>query len=222
VTDVPKLGIAKDPRIRTVRVTQFYRGVVLAPDTGEEYLLLTVHPHDDAIAYAIIRRFTVNHALGVLEVRDQSGIDGVEPALRRESGSAKPLFAKVKDGDLKRLGVDSIGVAARSGQGARLVRDALTAAAVPASTPAATKTDAVRVGTMHAMKGLEFRCVAAVGVEAETVPAPAALTPTEEDPVGHELDVTRERCLLFVACTRARDGLDVSYVGTPSPFLGQG
>jgi len=28
-----------------------------------------------------------------------------------------------------------------------------------------------------------------------------------------------ERCLLFVACTRARDSLYVSYAGKPSPFL---
>ena len=33
-------------------------------------------------------------------------------------------------------------------------------------------------------------------------------------------DVQRERCLLFVACTRARNHLYVSYSGSPSPFLG--
>lgn len=32
-------------------------------------------------------------------------------------------------------------------------------------------------------------------------------------------DLQRERCLLFVACTRARDHLYVSYSGSPSPFL---
>jgi ATP-dependent exoDNAse (exonuclease V) beta subunit len=29
----------------------------------------------------------------------------------------------------------------------------------------------------------------------------------------------RERCTLFVACTRARDHLSVSGAGEPSPFL---
>jgi hypothetical protein len=29
----------------------------------------------------------------------------------------------------------------------------------------------------------------------------------------------RERCLLFVACTRAREELAVSWSGAPSPFL---
>jgi hypothetical protein len=115
----------------------------------------------------------------------------------------------------------SIGVAARSGHLAREVRETIAAAGIPASTPQAVKTDAVRVGTMHAMKGLEFRCVAVVGVDAEAVPARGAVTPEEEDPLSHDLDLARERCLLFVACTRARDGLYVSYVGAPSPFLGE-
>ncbi len=29
-----KLNNAKDPRIRTIRIDQFWRGVVLAPETG--------------------------------------------------------------------------------------------------------------------------------------------------------------------------------------------
>jgi superfamily I DNA/RNA helicase len=54
---------------------------------------------------------------------------------------------------------------------------------------------------------------------AATVPAPGTLTLREEDPVAHEQDLQRERCLLFVACTRARDALRVSCSGSPSQFL---
>ncbi|MDG4807223.1 AAA family ATPase [Micromonospora sp. WMMD1120] len=113
----------------------------------------------------------------------------------------------------------AIGVAARNGHLVRAVRDALIAAGIQTSSTTATKTNVVRVGTMHAMKGLEFRCLAAVGVDAGTVPAKAAVTAQSQDPVAHEHDLLRERCLLFVACTRARDSLYVSYVGNPSPFL---
>ena len=77
----------------------------------------------------------------------------------------------------------------------------------------------VRVGTMHSMKGLEFRCVAVVGVSAEHLPRESRVTDVSEDPVAHSHDMQRERNLLFVACTRARDTLYVSYAGTPSPFL---
>ena len=79
--------------------------------------------------------------------------------------------------------------------------------------------DAVRTGTMHGMKGLEFRCVAIVGVGRDALPLPPAVTPVAEDPVRHALDVQQERCLLFVACTRARERLRVSWTGTASELV---
>jgi hypothetical protein len=102
-----KLNNPKDARIRTIRITNFWRGVVLAPDNGDDYLLLTVLPHDNANAYAVSRKFTVNQAIGVLEVRDQGALDSVEPALRQAAGTTPArLFDAVNDADLVRLGVD--------------------------------------------------------------------------------------------------------------------
>ena len=72
---------------------------------------------------------------------------------------------------------------------------------------------------MHGMKGLEFQAVAVIGVADGIVPAPSALTDAAEDPVAHAQDLQRERCLLFVALTRARDHLYISYSGSPSTFL---
>ncbi|WP_019608436.1 DEAD/DEAH box helicase [Nocardiopsis sp. CNS-639] len=77
----------------------------------------------------------------------------------------------------------------------------------------------VRVGTMHSLKGLEFRCVAAVGVSDGAVPNPKAITAEDVDEIQHGADLMAERCLLFVVCTRARDHLHVSWHGKPSPFL---
>ncbi|GIF44259.1 UvrD-helicase domain-containing protein [Actinoplanes xinjiangensis] len=113
----------------------------------------------------------------------------------------------------------AIAVAARNSHLVHGARDALTVAGIPVSSTTASKSNAVRVGTMHAMKGLEFRCLAAIGVDAGSVPAKAAVTAADEDPVSHEHDLQRERCLLFVACTRSRDFLYVSHTGQPSPFL---
>jgi len=53
------------------------------------------------------------------------------------------------------------------------------------------------------------------------VPAPKAVTPADVDSVAHAQDLQRDRCVLFVACTRARDHLYLSYNGRPSPFLPQ-
>jgi hypothetical protein len=114
----------------------------------------------------------------------------------------------------------AIGVTARSASLVREAREALRADAIAvASLNGRGSAQAVRAGTMHAMKGLEFQAVAVIGVEQGLVPEPAAVTPESEDAVAHAQDLQRERCVLFVACTRARDRLYVSATGEPSMFL---
>jgi len=114
----------------------------------------------------------------------------------------------------------AIGVAARSASLVREAREALKADDIT-TVPLRGRgdTQAVRVGTMHAMKGLEFQAVAVIGVEQGLVPEPAAITPESEDAVTHAQDLQRERCVLFAACTRARDHLFVSGTGALSTFL---
>jgi len=103
-----KLHNSRDSRIRTIRVDSFWRGVVLAPDHGDAYYLLKVLPHDKAIAYATSHRFTVNQAIGVLEVRDEEAIQQLQPALQAVARPGeKGLFADVSDSDLTQLGVDA-------------------------------------------------------------------------------------------------------------------
>jgi len=111
----------------------------------------------------------------------------------------------------------AIGVAARSASLAREVREALKVNGI--MTVTLSNMQAVRVGTMYGMKGLEFQAVAVIGVEKDEVPALAAVTSASEDAVAHAQDLERERRLLFVACTRARDHLYVSGTGEPSYFL---
>ncbi|MDA8370833.1 MAG: AAA family ATPase [Nocardiopsaceae bacterium] len=77
----------------------------------------------------------------------------------------------------------------------------------------------VRVGTMHKLKGQEFRCVAITGMSEPLLPPKAAIDSAEGDPVALEEVYQQERNLLFVACTRARDALYVSYTGSPSRLL---
>ena len=117
----------------------------------------------------------------------------------------------------------AIGVTARSAALVREAREALEAAGIAtASLSGRSHVPAVRAGTMHAMKGLEFQAVAVIGVEQGLVPEPGAVTPESEDPLAYAQDLQRERCVLFVACTRARDHLHVSGTGEPSPFLPPG
>jgi len=62
--------------------------------------------------------------------------------------------------------------------------------------------DAVRMMTLHAAKGLEFRCVHIVGCEDGTLPHEGAIDEGRLD---------EERRLLYVGITRAREWLRMSY-----------
>src|SRR5690606_41544305 len=64
---------ARDDRTRTIRITDFWRGVVLAPERGDLYVLLHVLPHDKAHAWASRRVVTADAATGVVGLRDHLG-----------------------------------------------------------------------------------------------------------------------------------------------------
>ncbi|GLU47691.1 UvrD-helicase domain-containing protein [Nocardiopsis ansamitocini] len=77
----------------------------------------------------------------------------------------------------------------------------------------------VRVTTMHGVKGLEFRAIAVFGATAGALPLMEHVTGPELDENQHRSDLAAQRSLLYVACTRARESLYVSWHGEPSPFL---
>jgi len=77
---------------------------------------------------------------------------------------------------------------------------------------------AIQVGTMHRAKGLEFKAVLVIDTSADTLPSPG-LMKSAIDPQDRDNALARERQLLYVAMTRARDLLRVTWTGKPSPFL---
>ncbi|SBV04727.1 Superfamily I DNA and RNA helicases [Streptomyces sp. Ncost-T6T-1] len=113
-------------------------------------------------------------------------------------------------------------VCARSRQTLDTARAALQEAAVPvwpAGSAIEARTDTVVVAPVHAMKGAEFRCVAIIGVSAQEWPSNAPAGPTELGEHEHHAHSLVERRLLFVACTRARETLAVSWSGEASPII---
>lgn len=76
---------------------------------------------------------------------------------------------------------------------------------------------AVKIASMHRAKGTEFSRVIVVGAEAGVVPLDWVFEnqPESETPTL----LGRERSLFYVACSRARDELIVTWSGEPSPFL---
>ncbi len=116
---------------------------------------------------------------------------------------------------------DEIGVAARASGSIDAIDRALREASVPTVVlgPDLPSANGVRIATMHRLKGLEFRAVAIVDVDDDNVPAHWELTDRHADEVQFRADLQRELCLLYVACTRAREELWVGWSGKPSRFL---
>ena len=73
------------------------------------------------------------------------------------------------------------------------------------------------VMTMHRAKGLEFRKVLLFDVSKNAIPR--SLRDQEYSEVDRDDALLRERSLLYVAATRARDHLAISWSGQQSPLL---
>ena len=78
--------------------------------------------------------------------------------------------------------------------------------------------DGLRVATMHRVKGLEFKYVFIAAVNNRIIPLPSAINKT--DAVSEAESITSEKCLLYVAMTRAQKGVYITSYGRPSEFLG--
>src|ERR1700675_2054060 len=81
-----KIHDVRDDKVRTVRIDQKYRAVVLHPDQGDVYLLAWVDNHDEAMAWAANRTFDINPVTGALQVVN---FTEVEKAIPPQQGKKK-------------------------------------------------------------------------------------------------------------------------------------
>lgn len=93
----------QDPNLRTVRIDEAYRAIVLKPETGNVYVLLWVDHHDKAMQWAERKRVSIHPETGSLQVisGEVSQLDTSGDA----TSQAPALFDHVRDRELSRLGV---------------------------------------------------------------------------------------------------------------------
>ena len=77
----------------------------------------------------------------------------------------------------------------------------------------------IHVGTMHRFKGLEYQKLAIVGACEGVIPRPAIERYRDTDPLRYAREQRKARSLLFVAATRARDTLSITWSDAPCRFL---
>lgn len=110
--DIPGLdlktpeGVA-DARIKTARVTDYWRAVLIELPESIGYVLVAVKPHDDAYTYAGRLRFGVNEVTGALEVIDAAALNEAVAAStpRADRAIAKPILDGIRARDLQPFGI---------------------------------------------------------------------------------------------------------------------
>jgi superfamily I DNA/RNA helicase len=160
---------------------------------------------------------------------DIEGVSGYRSARRGPAPQLMPAkdddeqFTNIAElvGEWLDLGVapGTIAVLARSNNRAKHVQDALAQHGISAELLTNAKSHLTRpvVLTMHTAKGMEFSRVILFDASEGSIPLPWAL----QEYAPEEMDdaLLRERSLLYVAASRARDELVVSWKGAPSSLL---
>ncbi len=77
---------AVDPKVRSARIGDDYRAIVVAPEQGDNFLLMYVEHHDEAYHWCRNKRFEAHQALGVLQVFDVREIQAATDAQARKHG----------------------------------------------------------------------------------------------------------------------------------------
>lgn len=97
---------ARDKNLRSVRIDQTYRAIVLAPERGDVYILLWADKHDDAYDWACNKVLKINPENGVLQVLESQYIDEANQIQQASESNGKAgLFDEIRDKHLVRLGV---------------------------------------------------------------------------------------------------------------------
>lgn len=97
---------ASDANMRSVRIDQAYRGIVLSPESGNVYMLLWVDHHDEAYDWARRHSCKINAATGSIQVYESEKVDElINQDVTPDQASTPSLFLELKDKELMRLGV---------------------------------------------------------------------------------------------------------------------
>lgn len=88
----------RDKNLRSVRIDQDYRGIVLSPEQGNVYVLLWVDKHDDAYDWAARHRCEINPRTGALQLYESETL----PDDQQPDTATEPYYqAPVAEPDLQ-------------------------------------------------------------------------------------------------------------------------
>jgi len=101
-----RINDAADANMRSVRINDNLRGIILKPETGDVYCLLWVDRHDDAYQWARRHRVAIHPDVGSLQVYAvQDAQPLIDGAIFAEEVPREGLFAGLRDREIRKLGV---------------------------------------------------------------------------------------------------------------------
>ena len=156
----------------------------------------------------------------------KSLLHGAAPLIKHFTGfgdDARYLVEYIKNLIATGEEVNSICLVARTNEMLRQYEGALKFENIPTFTIRHQYSESksqrgIRLATMHRVKGLEFNHVIIVAVNKNIVPPVFLIKDADSDQDLAELE-KRERCLLYVAATRAKKSLLITSFGKSSKFL---
>jgi hypothetical protein len=101
-----RINNARDKNLRSARVDQAYRAILLKPEKGNVYVLLWVGHHDQAYAWAEGKECKINPESGSLQILDVASTETATVATGKTTTPC--LFAGFDGRDLLRLGVPEL------------------------------------------------------------------------------------------------------------------
>jgi len=103
-----KINNVKDDRLRSIRIDQTYRCIVLKSEKGDTYILLWVDKHDEAYAWAEKKSCGVNPQTGaiqVVEVEETVAVaEEIEAKQEKKEDTRPGLFEAFSNADLEQVG----------------------------------------------------------------------------------------------------------------------
>ena len=87
----------RDPKVRSVRIDQKYRAIVIHPPKDDVYLLVWVDNHDEAVDWARNKVFEVNQYTGTFQVYEPVEVEPADAKRLTRSESAVPTSLPAAD-----------------------------------------------------------------------------------------------------------------------------
>ena len=172
---------SRDRRVRTARVTDFYRAVLfeLAADGEVVYVIHGIWPHDEAIKIAESVTVHVNPRNGITEVVNVGDLIGLDPRAVEEARRTAQAELAAAQREADELARETARIQAANAEARRRNEEAARGADAGSAPTQAPDTDPVDTGSQRGEGG----AVAGTAVGAAAVPGAVVVPSRDQAPV---------------------------------------